>query len=235
MQCAEELPACASVWAQVAPPAFSVVVDSSQGPFTVHVNTSWAPPFAQRFYTLVLLSYFDGAPLYRVLPGFVSQFGYRAVPEVDAAWLALQLSNVTWPLPFRPANTRGTVAFGTGSVVNNGSDPSGCTAAQCSQGFSVELFINTADNSGQLDPCDFSPFGWVEPGDMGVVDAFYSAYGECSDLCESEGPSPDQWCYKAPGGQGFAGVNLTAMIDQGHPYLDAGFPRLDYVRSVRLV
>ncbi len=64
-----------TVWAQVAPPAFSVVVDSSQGPFTVHVNTSWAPPFAQRFYTLVLLSYFDGAPLYRVLPGFVSQFG----------------------------------------------------------------------------------------------------------------------------------------------------------------
>ncbi len=75
VQCAEELPACAPVWAQVAPPAFSVVVDSSQGPFTVHVNTSWAPPFAQRFYTLVLLSYFDGAPLYRVLPGFVSQFG----------------------------------------------------------------------------------------------------------------------------------------------------------------
>ena len=103
------------------------------------------------------------------------------------------------------------------------------------QGFSVELFINTADNSGRLDPCDFSPFGWVEPGDMGVVDAFYSAYGECSDLCESEEPSPDQWCYKAPGGQGFTGVNLTAMIDQGHPYLDAGFPRVDYVRSVRLV
>jgi hypothetical protein len=86
--CAEEAPSCASVWAAVAPPAFSVAVDSTQGPFTIHVNTSWAPPFAQRFYTLVLLDYFAGAPLYRVLPGFVSQFGWVIVSiRVGTVWL----------------------------------------------------------------------------------------------------------------------------------------------------
>ncbi len=91
-----------------------------------------------------------------------------------------------------------------------------------------------ADNSAKLDPADFSPFGWVEPSDLPVVDAFYAGYGECSDLCAQEAPAPDQWCHAAPGG-GWTGVNLTAMIAQGHPYLDAGFPRLDYVKSVRLL
>ena len=108
----------------------------------------------------------------------VAQWGYRAVPDVDAAWLSLQMSNVTARVA-APGNVRGAVAFGTGEarvlrslalrreqllggacqVPNNGSTPY-CSAAECSLAFSVELFVNLGDNP-RLDGMDFSSFGLV--------------------------------------------------------------------------
>jgi hypothetical protein len=230
--CAEGHPSCDTIWDQEAPPAFIATIPTTQGSFQVFVNTSWAPVFAQRFYTLTLLSYFKGGPFYRVLDKgsqrFVTQFGYRGSPPVDLAWINLRISNATERVLL--PNTVGTVAFGTSEVSNSGSNPN-CTAPQCSQGFSVELFINTADNSAKLDGMDFSPFGVVlGDGVERVVASLFSGYGECSDLCVQD-PS-DPYCVRNSLG-GFAGVNLTTFLSPsgGWGYLKVLFPLLDSVTT----
>lgn len=227
--CAQGLPACAHVWREPVPSFFNATVRTPHGPFTILVNTSAAPAMARRFFVLHALGYARGGPFYRVLaaPGrapFVAQWGYRGDPAVDAAWVALRTSNATAPALL--SNTRGTVAFGTSEVANSGAQP-GCTAPLCSQGFSVELFVNLADNSPRLDAMGFSPFGVVTSG-MGAVDALFAGYGECADLCAGEVP-PSPFCVPKKAG-GYAGVNFTRMLAEGSAtYLRPTFPLLDYV------
>lgn len=227
--CAQRDPACDAVWAAPTPPLFTATVPTTRGAFTVAVNTSWAPAMAARFYVLALLSYWNSGPFYRVLAKspaerFVAQFGYRGAPAVDGAWVALQTSNATSAVV--QGNARGTIAFGTYEVPNGGGS-SNCSAAQCSRGFSVELFINLADNA-RLDAADFSPFGAVDAEGMRVVDALHAVYGELSDLCAQDGSSP--YCVKCKSG-GYAGVNFTRFLaaDGGWGYLRQPFPLLDRV------
>ena len=214
------------MWALPVPPFFSATVGTPRGPFTVSVNTSLAPEMARRFFVLTRLAYALGGPFYRVLDtptrAFVTQWGYRGSPEVDAAWVALRTSNATSPVLL--SNTRGTVAFGTSEVPNDGKHP-WCTAPLCSQGFSVELFVNLANNS-RLDAAGFSPFGEVVSG-LDALDALYSGYGECADLCAGESP-PSPFCVVRK--DGWAGVNFTRMLAEGTAaYLKPNFPLLDYV------
>lgn len=230
--CAQGDPSCDAVWRAPVPPVFRVAIPTTQGTFTVLVNASWAPAFAARFFVLSQLSYSSGGPFYRVLqqPGraFVAQLGYRGAPAVDLAWIAQRTSNATERVAL--SNTRGTVAFGTSEVPNSGANPY-CTAAQCSQGFSVELFVNLADNAAKLDAADFSPFGVVEGDGMAVLDRVFAGYGECSDLCQQE-PS-DPYCVPAPPPARFAGVNLTYFLSAqgGWDYLQPQFPLLDRVSA----
>lgn len=229
--CAERAPSCASVWSAPTPATFSVPITTSQGTFTIFVNTSWAPAMAARFHVLSLLSYYSRGPFYRVLSRptqqFVTQFGYRGSPAVDLAWLSRCTSNETSAVLL--SNVRGTVAFGTSEVPNAHAPGSNCSAAQCSQGFSVELFINLADNAAKLDPMGFSPFGTVSEAGMAVVERVYAGYGECSDLCQQE--PADAYCVPKAGGGGYAGVNLTRFLSQqgGWDYLRPAFPLLDSV------
>ena len=232
--CAQRKPECESRWADPVPASFSVRFQLSTGrSATVAVTTAAAQPMAARFYLLARLRYFDGAPLYRVLrrsaaQAFVAQWGYRASPAVDAAWIALQTSNVTAAVA-PPGNIRGALAFGTYEVA--GPLPN-CSAAQCSRGFSVELFVNLVDNSAKLDAADFSPFGFFDAASMDAIDEAYAEYGECADLCAQEAAA-DPYCVP-DGAGGWAGVNLSSLIEHGQPYLD-GFPRLTYVQSARIL
>jgi len=227
LACARGQPECAPVWDAPVPPTYTATVGTPHGPFSIFVNTSWAPAMAARFFVLTQLGYSRGGPFYRVLAApsraFVAQWGYRGVPVVDAAWAALRTSNATAPVLL--SNARGTVAFGTSEVPNDGRHP-GCTAPLCSQGFAVELFVNLADNA-RLDAMGFSPFGVVTFG-MAAIDKLYAGYGECADLCAGEAP-PSPFCVPSPRG-GWAGVNFTAMLAEGaENYLRPNFPLLDYV------
>ncbi|HET9320121.1 MAG TPA: peptidylprolyl isomerase, partial [Bryobacteraceae bacterium] len=69
-----------------APDSYKVHFDTSKGAFVLQVNRSWAPLGADRFYTLVKSGFYDGARFFRVLPGFVVQFGIAADPAVSAKW-----------------------------------------------------------------------------------------------------------------------------------------------------
>jgi peptidyl-prolyl cis-trans isomerase A (cyclophilin A) len=138
-----------------APAAFDVKFVTSQGDFTVHVTRDWAPRGADRFYNLVRHHFYDGAYFFRVMPGFMAQFGISAHPEVAKAWENAKIPDdrVTHH------NTRGMISFATAGANTR----------------TTQVFINYADNSG-LDAQGFAPFGQVTDG-MEVVDKLYSGYG----------------------------------------------------------
>jgi peptidyl-prolyl cis-trans isomerase A (cyclophilin A) len=138
------------------PETYRVLLDTSKGPVVIEVNRNLAPNGAQHFYDLVKAKYFDGARFYRVVPGFVVQWGEAANPAVTAKW-----QNTIPDDPVKGSNTRGTVTFAATSQPNTRS---------------THLFINLGDNS-RLDAMGFAPIGRVVSG-MQAVDNIYPGYGE---------------------------------------------------------
>lgn len=137
-------------------PTYRVQLDTSRGPIIIEVDPALAPRGAQHFYDLVKAKYYDGARFYRVVPGFVVQWGAAADPAVTKKWSS--------PIPDDPvkgSNTRGTVTFATTMQPNTRS---------------THLFINLGDNA-KLDAVGFAPIGRVVSG-MNVVDAIYPGFGE---------------------------------------------------------
>ncbi len=141
---------------QQAPETCQIRFDTSRGSFTVEITRAWAPKGADRFYTLARSGVFDGARFFRVLPGFVVQFGIPGDPQVARSWRTARLADD----PVTQSNTKGTITFAT-------SGPNSRT---------TQVFINLADNRN-LDSMGFAPFGRVTEG-MEVVEKLHSGYGE---------------------------------------------------------
>jgi len=151
-----------------APNVFKVQFDTSAGVFVIEVHTDWAPRGADRVYNLVKNGYYDGCRFFRVVPGFVVQFGINGDPAIQRNW-----TNATIPDDkVTQGNTRGFVTFAKSSEPNSRT---------------TQLFINFADNS-RLNRQAFAPFGRVTMG-MEVVDKIYNGYGEKpdQDRIEKEG------------------------------------------------
>jgi peptidyl-prolyl cis-trans isomerase A (cyclophilin A) len=152
---------------ETAPAAYRVTLDTSRGPVVIEVTRADAPIAADRFYNLVKANYFDGARFFRVIAGFMAQFGLAANPAVSKTWdVPLQDD------PVKASNVRGTVTFANTGAPNSRSE---------------QLFINFGNNS-RLDSMLFAPFGKVVSG-MEFVDQIYSGYGEQPDQgrIEAEG------------------------------------------------
>ncbi len=142
--------------AAATPNTYRVLFDTSKGPVLIEVDRRSAPNGAQRFYELVKAKYFDGARFYRVVPGFVVQWGAAANPAVTKKW------DVTIPDdPVKGSNTRGVVTFAATGAPNSRT---------------THLFINLANNP-RLDVMGFAPIGKVVKG-MDAVDHIYAGYGE---------------------------------------------------------
>lgn len=139
-----------------APESFKVKFDTTKGNFTVEVTRSLAPNGADRFYNLVQSGYFKDVAFFRVISGFMCQFGIHGDPKVSAAWRSAQISDD----PVKASNTRGAITFATAGPNTR----------------TTQLFINFGDNVN-LDGMGFSPFGKVTAG-MDVVDKINSEYGE---------------------------------------------------------
>ena len=132
--------------------------ETSKGAFTVAVTRALAPRGADRLFELVTIGYFTDVRFFRIVPGFIVQFGMHGDPGVNAVWEKAMLPDE----PRRTSNTRGSVVF----------------AAAGKNTRTVQLFINTADNGRKLDGQGmFSPLGLVVEG-MEVVDQLNSEYGE---------------------------------------------------------
>ena len=92
-----------------APAVFSAKFTTTKGDFVVEVTRAWSPRGADRFYNLVKYHFFDGASFFRVMQGFVAQFGVSPRPDVTRAW-----ENTTIPDDaVTQSNTRGTLTFAT--------------------------------------------------------------------------------------------------------------------------
>src|SRR3954470_7830769 len=93
---------------ETAPASFKVNFDTSRGPVIVEVTRASAPIGVDRFYNLIKGKFYDGARFFRVVPGFVVQFGMAANPADNAKW--------DFPLqddPVLVSNKRGTITFAT--------------------------------------------------------------------------------------------------------------------------
>ena len=151
-----------------APNVFKARFDTTAGIFVIEVHADWAPRGADRFYNLVKNGYYDGCRFFRVVPGFVVQFGINGDATIQRNW-----TNATIPDDkVTQGNTRGFVTFAKSSEPNSRT---------------TQLFINFADNS-RLNRQGFAPFGKVTMG-MEVVDKIFSGYGEKpdQDRIEKEG------------------------------------------------
>lgn len=142
---------------QTAPAEFRVRFETTKGAFLIKVIRDWSPNGADRFYNLVKNGFYDETRFFRVLTGFIAQFGINGDPKVSAVWREATIQDDP---PGKQSNTRGKITFATGGPNTR----------------TTQVFINYGNN-GRLDVDGFSPFGEVVEG-MEVVDSLYSGYGE---------------------------------------------------------
>ncbi|HUQ82653.1 MAG TPA: peptidylprolyl isomerase, partial [Gemmatimonadaceae bacterium] len=127
-------------WSEPAPARYEVTVETTKGEFVIAVDRALSPRGADRFYRLVRAGYFDDSRFFRVVPGFIAQFGIAGEPAVAQVWKDRAFPDDS----ARTSNVRGTIAFAmTGPNTRT-----------------TQLFISLADNS-RLDAQGFSPLGSV--------------------------------------------------------------------------
>jgi peptidyl-prolyl cis-trans isomerase A (cyclophilin A) len=148
-----------------APEKYEVKFKTTRGDFTLLVKRAWSPLAADRFYNLVKAHFYDDAAFFRVVPGFVVQFGISAKPAVSSAWKHTEIADD----PVTQTNKRGTLSFATAGPNTR----------------TTQIFINLKDNP-RLDGMGFSPFAVVEGDGMNVVEMMYEGYGD------NAGPDQDQ-------------------------------------------
>jgi peptidyl-prolyl cis-trans isomerase A (cyclophilin A) len=174
------------------PDVYRVKFDTTKGVFVVEVNKKWAPEGAERFYRLVEAKFFDDCRFFRVIRGFMVQFGINGDPQVMAKWRNLNMRDD----PVKQSNLRGYITYAMAGPNTR----------------TTQVFINFGDNS-RLDADGFAPFGKVVEG-MNVVDRLYDGYGEGAPM----GNGPDQ--------------GMLQM--QGNAYLNAKFPKLDFIKTATI-
>ncbi len=149
-----------------APATYEAKFDTSKGTFVIEVHRAWAPRGADRFYNLVKNGFYDNVRFFRVLSGFMAQFGINGDPSLSAKWREARIADD----PVKMSNTRGTISFATAGPNTR----------------TTQVFINFGDNAS-LDRMGFAPFAKVISG-MKVVDSLYAGYGEGAP----QGNGPDQ-------------------------------------------
>jgi peptidyl-prolyl cis-trans isomerase A (cyclophilin A) len=162
----------ASLTAQ-APDVYWAKFDTTKGAIVIKVTRAWAPIGADRFYNLVKNGFFNDARFFRMIPGFIVQFGISADPKVSAVWHDADIQDD----PAKQSNTAGTVTFATAGPNTR----------------TTQVFINLKDNQS-LDSQGFAPFGTVTEG-MDVAQSFYSGYGEGAPM----GNGPNQQLIQSQG------------------------------------
>ena len=151
--------AAGAVLAAPAPDSFLVALVTSRGPIVVIAHRGWAPRGVDRFYSLVRAGFFDDARFFRVVKGFVAQFGLPADPKVGQAWSTQAMPDDS----VRHSNRHGALSFASAGPNTR----------------TTQLFISLADNV-RLDTyggVGFPPIGEVVEG-LAQIDSLNAEYGE---------------------------------------------------------
>lgn len=149
-----------------APDTFKAKFETTKGSFVIEVVRDQAPLGADRFYNLVKGGYFQDIAFFRVIPGFMAQFGIHGDPKVSAAWRPARIQDDA----VKSGNARGAISFAMAGPNTR----------------TTQFFINLVDNS-RLDGMGFASFGKVVEG-MDIVDKINGEYGEGAP----RGRGPDQ-------------------------------------------
>jgi len=150
-----------------------VKFETSAGDFVVEVHRDWAPIGADRFHELVTAKYYDECRFFRVVKGFMAQWGINGTPLVSARWSQMPIKDDR----VKESNTAGKITFAMGGPNTR----------------TTQVFINLADNR-RLDAMGFAPFGKVISG-MDVVEKIYAVYGDSAP----RGEGPEQAKIKSQG------------------------------------
>ena len=141
---------------ETAPDTFIVEVKTTKGIVKIELHRDWAPKGVDRFYNLVKAGFFSDIAIFRMVKGFVIQFGIHGAPIVSSAWEDARIEDD----PVKESNVRGTHTFATGGPNTR----------------TTQLFINLNDNI-RLDMMGFAPIGKVIEG-MDIIDALNFEYAE---------------------------------------------------------
>jgi peptidyl-prolyl cis-trans isomerase A (cyclophilin A) len=161
-----------------APAQYTVKLKTNEGVVLIDVVRAWAPHGADRFYNLVQAGFYDDATFFRVLGGFMAQFGLTGDPAVNAAWHEANIPDD----PVRMSNLEGRVTFATAGPGTR----------------TTQVFISFKDNS-RLDSDGFAPIGQVR--DIAVANKLWIGYGEGAPM----GKGPDQVLVRDEGDAYLAG------------------------------
>jgi peptidyl-prolyl cis-trans isomerase A (cyclophilin A) len=145
---------------ETAPEKFQARFETSSGEFTMDVTRAWSPNGADRFYNLVKNGLYNDCRFFRVVSGFIVQFGINGDPELSSVWRNANIPDDKPQGQNKQSNSRGMITFATAGPNTR----------------TTQLFINFGNNSF-LDSQGFTPFGKVSQG-MDVVDAINAEYGE---------------------------------------------------------
>ena len=193
---------------------------TSQGPVITVSHTAWAPALVTRLYNLVINKFYHGTRFYRVLPGFVNQWGVNGDPAIGEIYnwrrnfsgAIVQPQPGDTPLTPGQSNVAGAIAFSTSYLMREGQPGLSWNAT-------AELFVNLVNNP-RLDASHFIPVAFVTSGLDSLANCF--SYGRMSDECvppnATKCPGPDE-------------VTLYA---KGNAYLSALYPRMDFIVSAEL-
>ena len=116
----------------VAPACFVADVVTSVGKFRIEAQRGWSPQGVDRLYKTVRAGLYDDSRIYRVVPGWVAQFGYAGNPQVQRAQTIIPDDPV---LP-HTSNLRGVLAYSAAYEATMGH----------ATNRTVELYINLADH-----------------------------------------------------------------------------------------
>lgn len=138
---------------------YKVKFETTKGDVVIEVHPEWAPLGAAQFKKAIEAGVYNDAKFFRVVKGFMVQFGIPADPALAAKWRSNRINDdkVT------QSNQKGYITFAT-------SGPNSRTS---------QVFINYGDNKF-LDSQGFAPFGKVVEG-MEIVEAINAEYGERPD------------------------------------------------------
>ena len=165
--------------ARTAPDSFLVELVTNRGLVRLGLHRAWSPLAVDRVHFLVRRHFYDGARFFRMVPGFVVQWGIPGDTAVSRAWKGRLLPDE----PVRESNTRGRLALARGGPNTRG----------------TQLYINLADNV-RLDTTSsfgFPPFGEVLEG-LPLLDSLFAGY---SCRRGSQGTCPSQDSIQAKGSE----------------------------------
>ncbi len=150
------------------PAQYKVRLTTTKGDIVILVHRDWSPLGADHFYELTNMGFYNGDYFFRVVKGFIVQWGMNGDPKTNKDWSEISIKDD----PPRVSNKIGTVVF----------------AAAGPNSRTTQCFINLGDNSTTLDPQGFTPFGEVIQGMENVMN-LYSGYGDFPP--SGTGPSPE--------------------------------------------